>query len=72
MMNTRQESPAHPAWHNWLARETFTIYRDLKVESSSLSVGAGFFRFFSATLDFRWTFCDSFVYATGVKCTVWG
>jgi hypothetical protein len=28
-----------PAWHNWLARETFTNYRDLKVESSSLSVG---------------------------------
>jgi hypothetical protein len=29
----------HPAWHNWLARETFTNLRDLKVESSSLSVG---------------------------------
>ena len=38
--------PLHPAWHNWLARETFTNLRDLKVESSSLSVGVIPFVFF--------------------------
>jgi hypothetical protein len=68
-----QASPAHPAWHNWLARETFTIYRDLKVESSSLSVGAVFFFAFSLSrFGFLEVLCCfvRFCLAIAVKCTI--